>query len=252
MTGQHVANQCKLIFSEYGLPESLISYHGPCYTTQAFTSVMKSYNVNHITSSPHYPQSNGLAEKYLQIVKSLFYKAKEEVKDFYKCLMIYCNTPLTGSMQSPMKIIQGRNARSDLPISNAARKLLGNQPEIVRNSHKHAVLCTHDLHIGQHVMFQDFTSRHWYPAVIESLCPDPRSYKITTSDGITYKKMQPHLQPCTPQNMNLQSNQCVSPPMAQSNHMWPVKTKHKKSQVNNQTQVQTWRPKWDTKPPVQA
>ena len=53
MTGLHVANQCKLIFSEYGWPETLISDNGPCYTSQAFTSVMKSYNVSHITSSPH-------------------------------------------------------------------------------------------------------------------------------------------------------------------------------------------------------
>ena len=88
MTGQHVANQCKLIFSEYGWPETLISDNGPCYTSQAFTSVMQSYNANHITSSLHYQRSNSLAEKYVQIVKSLFYKAKEECKDFYKCLMI--------------------------------------------------------------------------------------------------------------------------------------------------------------------
>ena len=107
MTGLHVAKQCKLIFSEYGWPDTLISDNGPCYTTQAFTSVMKYYNVKHITSSSHYLQSNGLAEKYVQIVKSLFYKAKEEDKDFYKCLMIYCNTPITGSLQSPMQILRG-------------------------------------------------------------------------------------------------------------------------------------------------
>ena len=70
MTGQHVANQCKLIFSEYGWPETLISDNGSCYTAEAFTSVMNAYHVNHITGSPHYPQSNGLAGKYVQIVKS--------------------------------------------------------------------------------------------------------------------------------------------------------------------------------------
>ena len=78
MTGQHVANQCKLILSEYGWLETLISDNGPFYTADAFTSVMNAYNDNHITSSPHNPQSNGLAEKYVQIVKNLFYKAKEE------------------------------------------------------------------------------------------------------------------------------------------------------------------------------
>ena len=32
MTGQHIRNHCKLIFSEYGWPETLISDNGPCYT----------------------------------------------------------------------------------------------------------------------------------------------------------------------------------------------------------------------------
>ena len=90
MTGQHVANQCKLIFPEYGWPETLISDNGPCYTSEAFTSLMKDYSVNHITSSLHYAQSKGLAEKINQIVKGVFYKAKEEGKDLFKYLMIYC------------------------------------------------------------------------------------------------------------------------------------------------------------------
>ena len=59
MTGQHITNQCKLIFSKYGWPETLISDDGPCYTAEVFTNLMREYNVNHITSSPHYPQSNG-------------------------------------------------------------------------------------------------------------------------------------------------------------------------------------------------
>ena len=99
MTGQHVANQCKLIFSEYGWLETLISDNGPCYTVDTFTGVMNAYQVNHTMSSPHYPQSNGLTEKYVQIVNSLFYKAKEEGKDLFTCLMTYHNTPLSGSLK---------------------------------------------------------------------------------------------------------------------------------------------------------
>ena len=89
MTGLHVANHCKFIFSEYGWPETLISDNGSCYTSHAFTSVMQSYNINHITSSPHYLQANGLVEKNVQIGKSLFYKAKEEGRD----LIIYADSP---------------------------------------------------------------------------------------------------------------------------------------------------------------
>ena len=81
-------------------------------------------------------------------------------------------------MKSPIQILQGRNDRSDLSMSNAAKKQLGIQPEVVRNNDKHAVLLIHDLHVGQDVMYQDSTSKHWYPAIIQSLCFEPRSYKI--------------------------------------------------------------------------
>ena len=78
MTAQHVINHFKLFFSDYGWPDTLVSNNGPCYASEAFTKIMQEYNVNHITSSPHYAQSNGLVEKFVQIVKNLFHKAREE------------------------------------------------------------------------------------------------------------------------------------------------------------------------------
>ena len=80
-TAHQVASQMKLIFSEYGWPETIVSDNGPCYSAETFTKLMTDYTVNHITSSPHYPQFNGLAQKYVQIVKNLFYKAQEKGTD---------------------------------------------------------------------------------------------------------------------------------------------------------------------------
>ena len=110
MTGQHIASHFKLICSEYGWSETLVSDNGPCYTSEVFTNMMREHNVNHITSSPLYPQSNGLAEKYVQLVKNLFYKAKEEEKDLFKRLMVHCNTPLSNNLCSPMQILTSRSA----------------------------------------------------------------------------------------------------------------------------------------------
>ena len=62
MSAQHIAEHFRLIFSEYGWPDILVSDNGPCYVAETFTNLMKEYAVNHITSSLHYPQSNGLAE----------------------------------------------------------------------------------------------------------------------------------------------------------------------------------------------
>ena len=78
-TAQEVVSQIKLIFSEYGWPETIVSDNWTLATQwKTFTKLMTDYSVNHIASSPHYPQSNGPAEKYVQIVKNLFYKAQEE------------------------------------------------------------------------------------------------------------------------------------------------------------------------------
>ena len=86
---------------------------------------MQVMSVNHLTSSPHYPQSNGLAEKYVGIIKTLFHKAKEEGQSPYTALMVYRNTPLNRTLQPPMQILQGRQACTDLPLSHAAKVQMG-------------------------------------------------------------------------------------------------------------------------------
>ena len=135
---------------------------------------MRDYSVNHITSSPHYPQLNGLAEKYMQIVKNLFYKAKEESTNLYKSLMIYINTPLSHKLQSPMQILESWAPRTQLPMSSVARiqQELGSEQLKVSNKHEH--LSTYDFHMGQSAMYLNPTNRRWYPATITSLYQEPQ------------------------------------------------------------------------------
>ena len=196
MSAQHIAEHFKLIFLEYGWPDTLVSDNRPCYVAETFTNLMKEYTVNHITSSPHYPQSNGLAEKFVHIVKNLFYKAKEEGTDIHKCLMIYhnINTPIESTSKSPMQMLQQRSARSQLPMSNAACRQLGIAVEQTTNKNQH--LPSHDLHIGQEVMYQDSVTKRWFPATIKALCPEPRSYQILTMKGVIYRRTQNHLKSC--------------------------------------------------------
>ena len=135
MKAKHVGRHFSEVFGEYGWPDTLLTDNGPCYASHDFKQLMLDMSVNHITSSPHYPQSNGLAEKYVQIVKNLFIKAHEEGTDYQKALMIYRNTPLDDNLTSPMQILQGRTARSDLPMSYAAKVKFGlasGQPSLLR------------------------------------------------------------------------------------------------------------------------
>ena len=155
----HVINHFKCIFSEYGWPDTLVSDNGPCYASEAFTKIMQEYNLNHITSSSHYPQSNDLAEKFVWVVKNLFHKAREEGADLFKALMIYRNTLLASHFPSPMQMLQSRTVRSQLPMSNVARQQLGLQTEMPRIKTKNEHLPSHDLCLGQNLMVQDPTSK---------------------------------------------------------------------------------------------
>ena len=63
------------LFSNEGFPKEIISDNGSPFTSQEFADYLSSHGVKHTTSSPHYPQSNGFIERYIQRVKNLLYKA---------------------------------------------------------------------------------------------------------------------------------------------------------------------------------
>ena len=117
-----------------------------------------------------------------------------------------------------MQILASRSARSDLPISNAARKQLGIDCENLRTKYKNEHLPSHDLYIDQAVMYQDSTSNWWFPATITKLCKEPRCYIITTKEGVQYRKTQTHLKPYQPQVKKVEDGQLL-----QNNHMLRVK-----------------------------
>lgn len=54
-----------------------------------------------ITSSPHYAQSNGLAERGIGIVKDMLTKSNYTGTDINFYLLAYRNTPITGLQYSP-------------------------------------------------------------------------------------------------------------------------------------------------------
>ncbi|KAG5858283.1 hypothetical protein JTB14_020061 [Gonioctena quinquepunctata] len=76
-------------------------------------------NSNVWVESPHYPRSNGLAEKAVQIAKNMLKKCD----DIHLALLEYRNTPISGSDESPAQLLNNRHLRSKLPImENASDK----------------------------------------------------------------------------------------------------------------------------------
>ena len=74
-TSSAVIKELGMIFSEFGKPQIFRSDNGPCYSSQEFRFFMQNWLVEHRTSSPHYPQSNGLAESMVKVSKNLIEKA---------------------------------------------------------------------------------------------------------------------------------------------------------------------------------
>jgi len=59
----------KSIFSWHGLPEIIHSDNGPQFSSKEMTDFTSFYGIKHITSSPYFPQSNGIAERFVQTTK---------------------------------------------------------------------------------------------------------------------------------------------------------------------------------------
>ena len=122
MTAKHVINHCKSQFSRHEIPNTLISDNGPQFSSHEFQQFVKQYQIDHHTSSPYHPQSNGMAEKVVQTVKRLMTKARQDGNDPYLALLEYRNAPWSDTLGSPAQRLMGRRTKTFLPVSSTLLK----------------------------------------------------------------------------------------------------------------------------------
>jgi len=120
-TSHAIIKACKAQFSRHGIPNALVSDNGPQFSSHKFEEFSTSYQFNHQPSCPHYPQSNGKAEKAVQTVKNLLRKSKDDNQDFYLALLEFRNTPTSSTLGSPTQRLMSRRTRTLMPSS---KKLL--------------------------------------------------------------------------------------------------------------------------------
>ena len=109
-TSKSIVAKLKNAFARFGVPVKLRSDNGGCFIGDAYKELAADYGFEVATSSPRYPESNGLAERAVQTVKGLWKKSE----DLNKSLMIYRSTPLE-SGSSPAELMLGRSIRTGLP-----------------------------------------------------------------------------------------------------------------------------------------
>ena len=94
LTAKQVVKHTTSIFSRHGIPKIVVSDNGKQFDSEEYRLLSRIYGFTHVTSSPHYPQSNSRVEKGVQIVKRLLKKATESKEDPYLAILNYRAAPL--------------------------------------------------------------------------------------------------------------------------------------------------------------
>lgn len=200
LSSTNTITHLKSQFSKYGIPDTWISDNGPQFSSREFTNFSRSYGFVHKTSSPHFAQSNGQAERTIQTVKNLLKKAT----DPYKAILAYRNTSLEDLGLSPAQLFLGRMLKTDIPT---AEQLLRNdkmsqeismrlktrkwQQKI--NFDKHATNTSlRVLKPNENVLMRN---NKWSPATVEDQHESPRSCILKDNTGRKFRRNRKHIRP---------------------------------------------------------
>ena len=188
-TSSAVIKELGMIFSEFGKPQVFRSDNGPCYASQEFKFFMQNWSIEHRTSSPHYPQSNGLAESMVKVSKNLIEKAILQDLHWNQLLLDYRCTPTSSEIPSLAEILFGRKLRSSITIlpSQVMNDRIRKQRELIAKKESKFYTNTKDFQdrikalpfeAEQNVWLQNSDSRKYEEAVIREKCRESNSYMI--------------------------------------------------------------------------
>ena len=105
----------KMIFSENGSQEILITDNGWSFISEDFKQFAMEWSFVHKTSSPHYPKGNAHAEHAVGIIKEVYTKSKD---NFLLGLLVHRTTPLLSkkSKLSPAELFFSHRLAPNLPV----------------------------------------------------------------------------------------------------------------------------------------
>jgi transposase InsO family protein len=212
ITSNTVIQKMKGIFGRWGIPNCVMSDNGTQFASTEFAAFADYYGFNHVTSSPGYPQSNGEAERGVQIAKSILSQG-----DPFIALMTYRDTPIYATGKSPNEIMLGRKIRTRLPcltrklqLSSDAQKEIKQSDDVAKQKYKHYYDTRHgvrdlpQLTPGNQVRIKLDGEKQWSKmgTVVQKL-DTPRSYVVETEAGGSVRRNRRHLQSipnpeCTP------------------------------------------------------
>ena len=114
-----VVLKLKSHFARFGCPDQVISDNGPQFDSEVFRNFSRTWEFEHLTSSPGNPRANGKAESAVKTAKSLLRKALDSGRDPYMAILDYRNTPTQGMESSPVQRLMNRRTKTLLPTTKS-------------------------------------------------------------------------------------------------------------------------------------
>ncbi|UYV67950.1 hypothetical protein LAZ67_5002584, partial [Cordylochernes scorpioides] len=197
LTASVVVRSCKSIFARHGIPETVVSDNGTQFgAAREFANFARQYGFTHVTSSPRFPQSNGMAESGVKIAKFILKKNQDPSLG----LLEYRSTPLENGY-SPAELLMGRKLRTTLPIapenlnprlmdSQTLKRKEGRRRKDMKSKYDRrcGAMDMEELSEGDTVWITDM--RTW--GIVKQKASTPRSYMVDTPVG-TLRRNRFHL-----------------------------------------------------------
>ena len=185
-------------FANFGLPISVVSDNGPCFTSGEFKDFMVNCGVKHIRTAVYKPSTNGLAERMVQTFKQALKASKEPIQlTIDRFLFNYRLTPHSTTGLSPAELMFGRKLRSRLdlvwPSDDVSARVAMKQQH--QKDHHAAKPRTVDYEENSPVMVKNYSKygSRWTPAMV-SKQTGPVSYRCRLDDGNIVKRHQDQIQ----------------------------------------------------------
>ncbi|XP_075534031.1 rho GTPase activating protein at 68F isoform X3 [Dermacentor variabilis] len=101
----------------FGVLETVVSDNGPQLVSEDFKAFMRNVGARHVVSAPYHPSTNGLAERFVQTLKSALRKSSpgESIEEtLHNFLLAYRNTPHPTTGEAPAYLLMGRRLHTRL------------------------------------------------------------------------------------------------------------------------------------------
>ena len=199
-----VIQKMKAHFARHGIPQQLVTDNGPQFTSSSFRHFSIKYDMEHTTSSPHYPKSNGKAEAAVKSAKRLIKKTATTGEDPYLAILNIRNTPQQGVGLSPSQRLLGRRTKTLLPTTEGLLKTMHSTSDIADKLklqqarqqfyYNRTAKPLKPLQEGEVVRAQPYriNDKSWRKATVNKRL-DERSYEILTDEGVTLRRNRSHL-----------------------------------------------------------